>query len=506
MLDGEWLSYPEAAKRLQITEDAIHQSVRADRMRERRGLDGRPVVWVGRHTVSALQGPSTPEGGGTLIVPAQSGPTQASPPGNGQAGAALPAAPKEDAQPVPTAKAEGDTAPEPHAEPATADPSVAAAIGALQAAFRDDLARVESRYQEEIRRLQELHHTQVGLLLERVDAAEIRAESLQDVVDKLSQAVPQVEALAGVSPDALAELVAARIAELLPDAEAFKAAHGQLETLLVRFAEQLETQQARLGGNEKLGEQLQGLIDRLGERRQRFGASSDELGAIDQRISALTDRLSESLADDPRRGQPASDVIQKLEAALANIGERLFAQDTQMSDFSALVGRLERLGGSLDEATRARQAESGAPVAAALSAEQVAPIKDAIDQILGKLSEQQTRLDQTQSLGQTLTTLVEDVRTQRAVYETANQNVETMARELQALKTEMGGRLAEQKEALQAVQSLKDQYQSLTETLTKKPETAETPAAGSGEGTEPQTAAGSAFPMMFPPFWFMLGR
>jgi len=544
MLDGEWLSYPEAAKRLQISEDAIRQSVKADRMHERRGLDGRPVVWVSRRGTEGTKpgeapAPTAGKGNGSSGSPFADSSVSGGG-GNGQAGvvhhpvstrpitdAIRPKSPETmvtpplgntaetaiDAQGT-TARDAGNTQSETAEKgsvtaASAADPSVAAAIAALQSAFRDDLARVESRYQDEISRLQELHRTQVGLLLERVDAAEIRAESLQDVVDKLSQTVPQIEAFAAHSPEALAEVVAARVSEILPDAEAFQAAQAQLQTLLARFGEQLETQQARLGTSEKLEDQLQRLLDRLGSRGQAASASRGELGEIDRRIATLTDRLNESLAEDHRRGPQAADVIQRLEAALASVSERLFAQDTQMSDFSALVNRLERLGGSLDEATRMRQSDVGTPAPAAVAPEVVAPIKESVDQILAKLAEQQTRLDQAQNLGETLTSLVEDVRSQRVVYETANQNVETLARDLQALKEEMGGRLADQKDALAAVQSLKDQYQGLTETLTKKPEGPETteskePGQGSPESATP--AAGSAFPMMFPPFWFMLGR
>jgi chromosome segregation ATPase len=45
MSDGEWLTYTEAAKRLETTPDAIRQRVKRGQMKASRGNDGRPRVW-----------------------------------------------------------------------------------------------------------------------------------------------------------------------------------------------------------------------------------------------------------------------------------------------------------------------------------------------------------------------------------------------------------------------------------------------------------------------------
>ena len=131
-----WMTYAEAAKRLGISPNAIKQRVKRGKMQAATGNDGHPRVWL------------------------------------------------------PTRVADTDTKIQTRTTPTSPTPEAEArqTAGAAGPISLDD---VRAMLGEQSERLERQHRETVGLLVERIDAAEVRAEraeeKLVEVLDRLSR-------------------------------------------------------------------------------------------------------------------------------------------------------------------------------------------------------------------------------------------------------------------------------------------------------------------------------
>jgi len=153
MTNGEWLSLGEAARRLGTTPDAVRQRIRRNKILARRGNDGRPRVYLEfSHTaqteLEASAGPVIPNRTESGITGRDSDPLIA-----------------ELRRQLAEQQARHD------------------AETARQLAERDRL------HQEHVERMQAQAATERALMLERIDAAELRAERVEARLDQILDAL-----------------------------------------------------------------------------------------------------------------------------------------------------------------------------------------------------------------------------------------------------------------------------------------------------------------------------
>ncbi|CAK0751817.1 putative Helix-turn-helix domain-containing protein [uncultured Gammaproteobacteria bacterium] len=143
MSDGEWLYLSEAAPKLGTTLDALRQQIRRGTVTATRGNDGRMKVYV----------PSRPKG----ITP----------------------------EPVSSLPEQVSRLPSEQANDAPLVAELRRALSESESRRADDISRADQQRRDDLADRDRLHRESMAMMIERVDAAEIRAERVEEKLDRL---------------------------------------------------------------------------------------------------------------------------------------------------------------------------------------------------------------------------------------------------------------------------------------------------------------------------------
>lgn len=152
--DGEWLTYIEAGKRLGVTPDTLRHRVRRGAMTGARGNDGKPRVWVSVQTVQDVR----------------------------LNGSEIPFARSVQTEGVSVHSVQTDRRTD--AQERRTDPAGMVSLEDVRSMLGEQSDRLERQHNRSMVALQEAHRATVEMLVERMDAAECRVESLLEHVTK----------------------------------------------------------------------------------------------------------------------------------------------------------------------------------------------------------------------------------------------------------------------------------------------------------------------------------